>query len=238
MKHKGTKKLRRLERRDALRIWRGEDRDSKVRSLYFGYGSNLHIAQMKRRCPDSVPMTAGCLPEKVLSFSNVLTIEDHKDYSTLGAIYEVSLADERNLDRYEGFPTTYSKRYTHMTLNGDRREVFYYVLNRPYRLDTPTARYYEIVEDGYLDWCLDIKHLEASYKRALEAEKARPQKKPVHKVSEYTWQKSPNYSYRVSSDGTIDYDYAQFALDEEFRIALQGDMEESFQSDYKRARSW
>ena len=238
MKHKGTKKLRRLERRDALRIWRGEERDSKVRSLYFGYGSNLHIAQMKRRCPDSVPVVVGRLPGKGLSFSSVLTIEDSEAHSTLGAIYEVSAKDERELDRYEGFPRTYSKRYTNAVVQGERREVFYYVLNKPYALITPTARYYEIVEDGYLDWGLDLTQLEASYQRALEAEKARPAKS-TYKASEYTWQKSPNSAYTVSPDGTIDYlDYAQLALDEEFRIALKNDMEEAFQYDYKRMQGW
>lgn len=245
MKHKDRKKLKRLTRKDALRIWKGESRDSKERRLYFGYGSNLHIAQMKRRCPDSVPMVPATLPEKVLSFSNVLTIEDSAEHATVGAIYEVSPADERKLDRYEGFPRTYSKRYTFMTLNGERREVFYYVLNAPYKLYTPTVRYYSIVEDGYLDWGLDLKHLEQSYKRARDAEREAEKAYAATRTKSYSWtrdgegkhywagkaSKTPAKSYTVLPDGTIDY--PAYGWDE-----ISDELERAFQSDYQRYQGW
>lgn len=248
MKHKKSGKARRLSRKDALRIWKGESRDSRKRSLYFGYGSNLDIGQMKRRCPDSVPMVPVVLPQKLLSFSNVLTIEDHDEEQVVGGIYEVSVADERALDRYEGHPRTYSKRYTFMTLDGERREVFYYVLNKPYTWDTPTARYYAIVEKGYKEWGLDLTILEASYQRARDAEKAARKaywashpKRAYAGSEDYQpmWAQSPDSSYTVAADGTIDYlDFAQGTLDKEWDDAMVRDMEESFNNDYRRYRGW
>jgi gamma-glutamylcyclotransferase (GGCT)/AIG2-like uncharacterized protein YtfP len=247
MKHKKTKKLRRIERRDAIKWLKGEKREAKQDKLYFGYGSNLHIRQMKRRCRDSVPVIAGSLPGKLLSFSNVLTIEPHEKESVVGGLYEVSFSDEKALDRYEGYPRTYSKRYTHITLNGERRTVFYYVLNQPYTWSAPAGYYYAIVEQGYKDWGLDLKLLQDSYKRAKAADKkARTwyNKQPRGSEELLSWKSEPNRAYTVNADGTIDYLDFSSQLDAEWDEAirrdeaLSEDMEDAFQSDFRKYAGW
>ena len=144
--------------------------DSK---LYFGYGSNLDMFSMKRRCPDSIPVCAAVLPDYRLTFSGVLTIEpDCPGESVYGAIYEVSHTDEGELDIYEGYPHLYIKRFTHVTVAGVRREVFYYVMPKgSYSVAPPGAGYYEVCEQGYLDWGLDVALLQASRKRAWSQRK-------------------------------------------------------------------
>jgi len=205
MKQRKEKKFRRIDRRDALKWLKGEDRVTAEPKLYFGYGSNLDIKQMKRRCKDSVPITAGSLPSYRLSFSGVLTIEPHAEDFVVGGIYEVSPSDERALDRYEGFPHTYSKRYTHIAFNGARRPVFYYVLNPPYTLSTPMPYYYDIVAQGYKDWALDLKHLKASRKRAVKVEKRTLKK--YYELDKRKWKGYTSYkpAYTVNPDGTVDY---------------------------------
>lgn len=236
MKHKGKKKARRITRRDALRLWRGEDLDARKRRVYFGYGSNLNMAQMARRCPDSTPMVACMLPEMLLSFSDVLTIEDAPGQSVVGALYEVSAADERKLDRYEGFPHKYVKKTSHVTLNGERREVFYYVLGFEFELYTPTLRYYGIVEDGYKDWGLDLRFLEESYDRAVKAEKK------ARKARKLRWGLKPDgqtywvpdtksKDYNILPDGTIDY--PAFGWDE-----VSDELERAFKADYCQRAGW
>jgi gamma-glutamylcyclotransferase (GGCT)/AIG2-like uncharacterized protein YtfP len=247
MKHKKTKKLRRIERRDAIKWLKGEKREEKQDKLYFGYGSNLHITQMKRRCKDSVPVIAGSLPGKLLSFSNVLTIEAHDEASVVGGLYEVSASDERALDRYEGHPRTYSKRYTHITLNGERRTVFYYVLNQPYTWSAPSGYYYSIVEQGYKDWGLDLKELQESYKRAVAADKT-ARKSYYESLSgsedKLSWKSKPNRAYTVDADGTIDYLDFSSQLDSEWNEAIRRDetlsldLEDAFQSDFRKYAGW
>jgi gamma-glutamylcyclotransferase (GGCT)/AIG2-like uncharacterized protein YtfP len=170
---------------------------------------------MKRRCKDSVPIAAGSLPCYRLSFTGVLTIESHPKDFVVGGIYEVSPNDERALDRYEGFPHMYSKRYTHVKLNGSRRTVFYYVLNEPYTLSTPSSYYYEIVEQGYRDFGLDVKHLKASRKRAAKVEKTRRSK---YDLDTRKWGGYSSYTpdYTALTDGTIDYQEWSDSFDKEW----------------------
>jgi len=135
--------------------------------FYFGYGSNLGIFQMKRRCQDCRPIQAAKLPGYLLTFSGVLTIAYDPSAFVLGGIYRVSDEDEGALDIYEGFPHLYIKRYTHATIEGVRQEVFYYVMPEDsYHVAPPSQGYYEVCKDGYLDWGLDVQELEAARKRA------------------------------------------------------------------------
>jgi gamma-glutamylcyclotransferase (GGCT)/AIG2-like uncharacterized protein YtfP len=135
--------------------------------FYFGYGSNLDILQMKRRCQDCRPIQAAKLPGYVLTFSGVLTIAYDPSTFVLGGIYEVSDEDEGALDIYEGFPHLYIKRYTHAVIAGKREEIFYYVMPEDsYHISPPGQAYYNICERGYRDWNLDIRELEAARKRS------------------------------------------------------------------------
>jgi len=135
--------------------------------FYFGYGSNLDILQMKRRCQDCRPIVAAKLPGYELTFSGVLTIAYHPTAFVLGGIYEVSDEDEGALDIYEGFPHLYIKRYTHAIIAGQREEIFYYVMPEDsYRIAPPGQAYYDICERGYQDWHLDIGELEAARRRS------------------------------------------------------------------------
>lgn len=141
--------------------------------FYFAYGSNLDVLQMQIRCVDCFPVIAGVLPASRLVFSGVLTVERDPQSSVPGAIYSVSPRDIMALDRYEGHPRLYSKRYTHATVDGQRVEVFYYVLNPEYSEIPPTDYYYNVVENGYTDWALDKSVLRAA---RIRAEKACPER--------------------------------------------------------------
>lgn len=135
--------------------------------LYFAYGSNLNVDQMRMRCPDSRPVTACKLPGWSLEFARVLTIEKDKPMSCYGALYLVSEADELSLDRFEGWPRVYRKQRTHVTLKGGRLPVFFYVKNGVRDLEPPAPAYYAKVKQGYKDWHLPVEHLRDSRIRAL-----------------------------------------------------------------------
>jgi len=90
------------------------------KQYYFAYGSNLHLKQMASRCPGSKYIGRAILPHyrwqiNQRGFANVV----HSDGSWVeGLVYELSVADERQLDRSEGVAKEcYSKAYETVELH-------------------------------------------------------------------------------------------------------------------------
>lgn len=77
--------------------------------LYFAYGSNLNIEQMKKRCPESVGISAAVLDGWKLVERTYADIEQAAGSVVNGALYEISESDLAALDCYEGFPEYYTR---------------------------------------------------------------------------------------------------------------------------------
>ncbi|KAK4187238.1 hypothetical protein QBC35DRAFT_410835 [Podospora australis] len=87
---------------------------------YFGYGSNLWLDQMRRRCPDSIFTGIGRLKGYTWfinsrGYANVapVTSEEEKEEEeeeVWGLVYDLTPADEAKLDVNEGVPEAYEKR--------------------------------------------------------------------------------------------------------------------------------
>jgi len=175
-KKKGN--YRPLSRQEALAIFTAHvaptpasQHTTACRPLYLGYGSNLHMEQMQARCPDSKPFLAVKLEGWQLEFSGVLTIERHKGSHVEAALYECSAADERALDRYEGYPRMYDKVWTKMLVGGKERSVFFYTLNQPYNITAPGAYYERVCRKGFENWQLDMAMYDEALGRAAHADR-------------------------------------------------------------------
>jgi len=72
-------------------------------SLYFSYGSNMNVFAMKRRCPGAHLWGAARLPcwRFVLMTSGYATIIPDVGKNVYGALWEVSIPELNELDRYE-----------------------------------------------------------------------------------------------------------------------------------------
>lgn len=128
--------------------------------LYFAYGSNLNMLQMKKRCADSVPVAKVKLKDFKLVFNHFADIIQSKGDVVQGAIYEVSEKDIKNLDEYEEYPDLYTK--INVTVEDDlgkSYEAFVYVMVKK-NIDKPEQPYYQIIVDGYKDWKLAVSGLE------------------------------------------------------------------------------
>ena len=85
---------------------------SKTQTVYFAYGSNLHLAQMAKRCPESRYLGRGILPGfkwqiNTRGYANVIISEgDHVE----GLCFLLSQRDEERLDVSEGVPRAYEKQ--------------------------------------------------------------------------------------------------------------------------------
>ena len=126
--------------------------------LYFAYGSNLNLFQMKRRCKDSVFLKKYELKGYKLNFRSkyrAADIEPKKNSIVPGALFEISKSDERKLDIYEDYPILYKKIY--FTYYG--KKIMTYTMSKKTSFRYPTERYLNVVKRGYKDCKLDKKFL-------------------------------------------------------------------------------
>ena len=126
--------------------------------LYFAYGSNLNLFQMKRRCKDSVFLKKYELKGYKLNFRSkyrAADIEKSKNSLVPGALFEISKSDEKKLDVYEDYPTLYKKLY----FTYYNKTVMTYIMVNKTEFRYPTERYLNIVKRGYKDCKLDTKYL-------------------------------------------------------------------------------
>ena len=130
--------------------------------LYFAYGSNLNLFQMKRRCKDSVFLKKYELKGYKLNFRSkyrAADIEKSKNSIVPGALFEISKSDEKKLDVYEDYPILYKKYFFFYY----GKKVMTYTMVKKSSFRFPTERYLGVVKRGYKDCDLNEKYL----KRAL-----------------------------------------------------------------------
>ena len=126
--------------------------------LYFAYGSNLNLFQMKRRCKDSVFLKKYELKGYKLNFRSkyrAADIEKSKNSLVPGALFEISKSDEKKLDVYEDYPILYKKLY----FTYYNKIVMTYIMVNKTEFRYPTERYLNVVKQGYKDCKLDNKFL-------------------------------------------------------------------------------
>ena len=126
--------------------------------LYFAYGSNLNLFQMKRRCKDSVFLKKYELKGYRLNFRSkyrAADIEKSKNSLVPGALFEISKSDEKKLDVYEDYPILYKKLY----FTYYNKTVMTYIMVNKTEFRYPTERYLNVVKRGYKDCKLNMKYL-------------------------------------------------------------------------------
>ena len=129
--------------------------------LYFAYGSNLNLFQMKRRCKDSVFLKKYDLKGYRLNFRSkyrAADIEKSKNSLVPGALFEISKSDEKKLDVYEDYPILYKKLY----FTYYNKTVMTYIMANKTEFRYPTERYLNVVKRGYKDCKLDPKYLKVA----------------------------------------------------------------------------
>ena len=126
--------------------------------FYFAYGSNLSKKQMQERCPDSKPILVATLHHYKLVFAGwarrwrggVATIKPLGGEKVLGAIYELSERDLRQLDRHESSYTRVNVTVTDEL--GNRIEAVTYIKAGQLEETPPSTEYLSIMQHGYRDW--------------------------------------------------------------------------------------
>ncbi|MDB3942566.1 gamma-glutamylcyclotransferase [Candidatus Pelagibacter sp.] len=126
--------------------------------LYFAYGSNLNLFQMKRRCKDSIFLKKINLKDFRLTFRSkyrAADIEPKKNSIVPGGLFDISKSDEKKLDVYEDYPILYRKFY----FTYYEKKVMTYIMVKKTPFKFPTERYLNVVKRGYKDCKLETKYL-------------------------------------------------------------------------------
>ena len=140
--------------------------------LYFAYGSNLDLRQMRRRCPGSTVVGRARLPDYRLGFTRYATkrkggvadIVPEPGAEVWGALYSVDDAGMASLDEFEGVPRAY-RRIDVVVLDDEdiEREAIAYFANKTGEF-APGRAYLGLIITG----CRDHK-LPEEYVQALES---------------------------------------------------------------------
>ena len=145
------------------------------RRLYIAYGSNLSVDQMALRCPGAKIVGRAVLKDWRLCFKTHADIEPCEGREVPVLVWEVTPADEKALDRYEGYPAYYVKQDIGIRMTdldgGDPQETeaFVYTMTKGHELRLPWGGYYEVLEEGYRRFGFDTGILEQALKEAKEA---------------------------------------------------------------------
>lgn len=141
---------------------------------YIAYGSNLNVRQMRMRCPSARIIGTANLKDYELLFKgsktgSYLTVEKKDGGYVPVGVWEVSIQDEKALDRYEGFPTLYYKKELTLPIEGIRtgkvrnRRVFVYIMHEERSIGIPSIPYMQTCLEGYDDFGFNRQPLIEAY---------------------------------------------------------------------------
>ena len=130
---------------------------------YFAYASNLNRKQMQERCPDSEPKFIASLPNYKLVFAGwfrqwhggMASIKPFRGARVRGAIYDISEQCLRRLDKYEGYPDSYSHLNV-IVFDEDNEPIpaITYIKYGQLEETQPSKEYLSVIQQGYRDWRL------------------------------------------------------------------------------------
>ena len=140
--------------------------------LYLAYGSNCHLGQMKKRCPGAKVIGKVDLKGYRLVYRRgFLTLLQDKKCKTTCAVWQLSVRNLKNLDRYEGYPKVYDKKTIYLDIgNGEVGSAVVYIMQPRYNTSyvIPSDDYQRKCMKGYFDCGIDLKQLDDAFDEVIE----------------------------------------------------------------------
>lgn len=146
---------------------------------YIAYGSNLNLLQMRMRCPEAKVVGTSVIKNYGLVFRGrrngaYLTIEPCENGRVPVAVWEVNEANERSLDRYEGFPVFYDKSEMELMVSiagtGEKHAMtgFAYIMSEGRPINQPSNLYFMTCVNGYRSFEFDLQTLLDAHAKSKE----------------------------------------------------------------------
>lgn len=133
---------------------------SSAPTLYFAYGSNLSLVQMRARCTTAIYVETAVLHDwtwiiNSRGYANIIPSASDASQQVYGLVYALTPADEALLDGYESVPWAYTKEMVDVeVLNEDAtgvqevRQVMVYVDRLRVTSDVPKEEYIGRMQRG------------------------------------------------------------------------------------------
>ena len=140
-----------------------------MKLYYIAYGSNLNLADMKKRCPEAVLVGIGLLPNYRLVFKGIrdnysyLTIEKEDNCTVPIGIFELEKNNIKQLDCYEGYPNLYHRKMMNIKLGNTLVTGLIYIMNDNYTYHLPSRTYLRTCFEGYKDFSFNSNFLAIAY---------------------------------------------------------------------------
>lgn len=156
--------------------------------VYGAYGSNLNLKQMSERCPFAILLGAAELKDYKLIFkahsrTPVADIEYCKGYKIPLLLWELDEKMEKQMDRYEGFPNCYIKKYEYVEFERKKIKILLYTINPNNNcfFGSPSNIYYNKIRKGYEEAGFDVNILNTAVKEAIS--RAKKQQKIMFRIN-------------------------------------------------------
>jgi gamma-glutamylcyclotransferase (GGCT)/AIG2-like uncharacterized protein YtfP len=106
--------------------------------MYFAYGSNMDLEQMKARCPGTRVMGVAHLSHYRMAFtrwsrswkSGTADILPDFGKTVFGALYDLSLDDLKKMDKFADYPNSYIRQDVFVNFGDERLPALTYVARR------------------------------------------------------------------------------------------------------------
>jgi len=145
----------------------------KYSTLMLAYGANTNLSHMARRCPNSVYVGNAVVRNYRLIFRTVADVIEAKGNKLHVAVWAITPEDEATLDRFEGVPHMYVKRYISLRMpNGSRHKALCYMMRGPRsdRMEPPQG-YEETLREGYRDCGMPGEQIDIAIRDAVESQR-------------------------------------------------------------------
>jgi gamma-glutamylcyclotransferase (GGCT)/AIG2-like uncharacterized protein YtfP len=121
--------------------------------LYFAYGSNMWNAQMKSRCPNSRKVGVARLLgyRWIISTRGYANIVQSDKDEVEGVVFEISLSDEKSLDRYEGVSSGSYLKMNLPVIIGDAQKIMLIYIDPVTTEGAPKKEYIQRINSGLED---------------------------------------------------------------------------------------
>jgi len=138
--------------------------------LYFAYGANMNLRSMAHRCPGAKALGKLVLPDWELVFRGCADIVPNKGKKVRGVLWRITPDCEKSLDRFEGFPNLYIKRFFEIRLKDLAELGMFYVMREKRTPSPPSDHYFKTIHTGYRTFGHNPKHLVRAAEAALPLE--------------------------------------------------------------------
>jgi len=122
------------------------------------------------RCPTARPLGKFVLKDARLVFRVYADLELEPGAEVPCALWSINEADERALDRYEGFGhrAGYFKEFILLKYAGRPRKAMLYLMNAGEGVAPPSESYVETIRQGYQDFGIDQRYLDAALRHSWD----------------------------------------------------------------------